>query len=321
MPAGGAEGGTLRAVSWRGSLMRATSTARVGAMLRLTALLLVASPVGAQTDICDVGWPNYGVCNGTWNELRPSGYSTATMDLSGMTLDGTLPSEMGLHQSLVLTLDLDNNEISGTLPTQLGLLVKLESSLLLASNKFAGYIPTQLGLFATLNNTIDLRGNDLSGTLPTEMGNLADLGDPGWVAVPETTSLGSIHLNHNELSGTVASELGLLLDMAGTLTLTNNLAISGTLPPHIGNLTKLASLNIQKTLLMSGTLPRQLGKMDASYRLTLNINAMSGTIPSELGLVTKLGFEFVVGNNDLSGTRPSRRGAARPSSVRPWRSR
>ncbi|GKZ00872.1 hypothetical protein MPSEU_001038900 [Mayamaea pseudoterrestris] len=84
------------------------------------------------------------------------------LSLSGNSLQGSLPPEIGMLTSLEL-LDLSFNELAGTLPLQIGYLTNLEY-VLLHSNKFIGDIPDS---WANLTKMQLLRvdDNDLSGLL------------------------------------------------------------------------------------------------------------------------------------------------------------
>lgn len=80
----------------------------------------------------------------------------------------------------------------------------------------------------------------------------------------------------------------------------NNL--NGSIPPEIGNLTKLNDLALNNNLL-SGLIPASLGNLTSLYRLNLTVNQLSGSIPSEIGAMHNLGVLWLSYNN-LSGQIP-----------------
>ena len=99
-------------------------------------------------------------------------------------------------------LDLSGNSLSGTLPTQVGLLSNLGSCvepcgrfLWLDANQISGTLPSQLGLLTNLAGTLDLSGNRLSGTVPTELAALEKL-------------QGRLHLHSNALDTQAAADGG-----------------------------------------------------------------------------------------------------------------
>ena len=64
----------------------------------------------------------------------------------------------------------------------------------------------------------------------------------------------------------------------------NNL--SGTIPTEIGQLTKLAGLDIDNNKIV-GTIPTVLGNLRLMRELDLDFNLLTGTIPTEFGLMTE----------------------------------
>ncbi|MCY4598619.1 MAG: DUF5719 family protein [Acidobacteria bacterium] len=78
--------------------------------------------------------------------------------------------------------------------------------------------------------------------------------------------------------------------------------LGGALPPELGQLTGLTSLNLSYNRL-TGTIPAELGRLTRLTRLDLSFNRLSGAIPPELGSVPDL-RELNVANNRLTGTVP-----------------
>ncbi|XP_074292219.1 putative LRR receptor-like serine/threonine-protein kinase At4g29180 [Silene latifolia] len=81
-----------------------------------------------------------------------------------------------------------------------------------------------------------------------------------------------------------------------------NMGLSGSLSPHIANLTALNTIVLRRNNL-SGTIPFSLGSLKLLEILDLASNQLSGTIPSSLGDLKSL-RELHLEHNNLSGTVP-----------------
>jgi len=174
--------------------------------------------------------------------LFSSSSALTFLDLSGNSLEGSIPPSMNLLQNIV-TLELDGNQLVGTIP-------KLKETLMFLS--MIGNQMTAIEQDVSWSRLIILRlsGNKLSGTVPA-----------GALASP---SLSSLDLAFNNLEGTVpVVSMGLrYLDLSfnnftsvprlvltspqlETLILANNL-FSGSLPSSLGSgLQHLYDLPIQ----------------------------------------------------------------------------
>ena len=78
--------------------------------------------------------------------------------------------------------------------------------------------------------------------------------------------------------------------------------LSGTIPPELGSLVSLESLDFGYNLL-SGPIPSELGSLANLRGLNLRANRLSGTIPPELRDLASLVLLWI-GDNRLSGTIP-----------------
>ena len=78
--------------------------------------------------------------------------------------------------------------------------------------------------------------------------------------------------------------------------------LGGALPPELGQLTELATLDLSYNRL-TGPIPAELGQLTRLARLDLSFNRLSGAIPSELGNMAAL-RELNLSNNRLTGTVP-----------------
>ena len=79
--------------------------------------------------------------------------------------------------------------------------------------------------------------------------------------------------------------------------------LTGTLPPELGTLSRLRSLEIGGNRGLSGPIPVELGDLPNLESLILQANRLSGAIPAELGRLVHL-KGLVLGGNVLSGRVP-----------------
>ena len=138
--------------------------------------------------------------------------------------------------------------------------------------------------------------------------------DPGTVGVTDREVLEALHQatdgpnwsnRTHWLSAAPLSEwFGVATDGSGRVTslaLGNN-RLSGTIPPSLGQLTRLQGLNLGANQL-SGEIPSELGGLTHLETLQLWANQLSGAIPPELaGLTLLRGLNL--GGNQLSGGIP-----------------
>ncbi|KAJ7945342.1 putative Receptor protein kinase [Quillaja saponaria] len=96
--------------------------------------------------------------------VMPTFWPMEYLDLSGNSLTGVLPSDIGKVGALKL-LNLARNDFSGELPQELSKLTNLEY-LDLSGNKFTGKIPEKLPSSLGFFNVFD---NDLSGSIPENL--------------------------------------------------------------------------------------------------------------------------------------------------------
>ena len=234
-----------------------------------------------------------------------------TLDLSGNTISGSIPTDLGSLTSLT-SLDLSVNGLSGSIPTELGGLTSL-ASLDLSVNGLSGSIPTELGSLTSLTS-LDLSDNSLGNSIPTELGSLTslaslDLSDnnlrgPIPTELGSLTNLTSLDLSVNGLSGSIPTELGNLSSLA-SLDLNYNF-LDGSIPAVLGSLTNLTYLDLSDNGL-SGSIPTELGNLSSLASLDLNYNFLDGSIPTELGSLTNLTY-LDLSNNGLSGSIPTELG-------------
>ena len=237
-------------------------------------------------------------------------------------LSGPIPPQLGNLTKLV-ELNLRNNQLTGSIPPQLATLARVQI-IKLYNNRLTGTIPPQL---ADLPWLVDLflRGNNFSGCIPftlyrTLFHDLWQLNRPACpapdtlttstdraalVALYNATSGASWTNNSNWLSDNpIYTWRGVTVDGNGRVTrlsLPSN-GLSGSLPSKLGELTKLAWLDLNGNSL-TGTIPSELGSLTRLSSLYLNDNQLSGSLPSQLGLLMEANYVDLHGNN-LSGSLP-----------------
>ncbi|ESR49576.1 hypothetical protein CICLE_v10030526mg [Citrus x clementina] len=273
------------------------------------------------------------VCNWTGVTCDVRTHRVTALNISGLNLTGTIPSELGNLSSLQ-TLDLSFNWFSGSIPASIFNMSSLLSirftnntlfgelppnfcnhlsnleSLFLKSNMFHGKIPLTLSNCKRLRN-ISLSLNDFSGTIPKEIGNV--------------TKLIGLYLRGNQLQGEIPEELGNLAELE-ELWLQNNF-LTGTIPSSIFNLSSLSILDLSvnnltgelpanicnnlpflEILFLSensfdGKIPSTLSRCKLLQKLYLSVNDFSGDIPKEIGNLTKLKYLSLY-QNRLQGEIP-----------------
>ena len=113
------------------------------------------------------------------------------------------------------------------------------------------------------------------------------------------------HRNANWKSNKPISEwYGVTTDSSGRVTeldLSEN-ALTGRIPPALGNLTNLIGLDLSWNQL-TGTIPPTLGNLTNLKYLILSTNKLRGTIPPALADLTNL-IELVLHENQLTGRIP-----------------
>jgi len=103
----------------------------------------------------------------------------------------------------------------------------------------------------------------------------------------------------------ISTWTGVTLNDAGCLvqlSLFNN-NLSGSIPPELGNLTKLTHLSLSINNL-TGPIPSTLGNLLNLTTLNLSNNELTGSIPWQIGELPNL-IEMVIHDNNLSGCYPA----------------
>ncbi|KAH9716285.1 protein kinase domain-containing protein [Citrus sinensis] len=249
------------------------------------------------------------VCNWTGVTCDVRTHRVTALNISGLNLTGTIPSELGNLSSLQ-TLDLSFNWFSGSIPASIFNMSSLLSIrftnntlfgelppnfcnhlsnleyLFLKSNMFHGKIPSTLSNCKRLRN-ISLSLNDFSGTIPKEIGNV--------------TTLIGLHLRGNKLQGEIPEELGNLAELE-ELWLQNNF-LTGTIPSSIFNLSSLSNLDLSVNNL-TGVIPHEIDNLHNLEWMIFSFNKLVGVVPTTIFNVSTLKFLYL-GSNSFFGRLPS----------------
>nr|CAD1824955.1 unnamed protein product [Ananas comosus var. bracteatus] len=188
------------------------------------------------------------------------------LDLSSNPFTGLLSSTtplVGLKKLKVL--DLSVNQFTGEIPMSLAYLTSLEVLYLDSNELNASHSLKGLKKLKVL----DLSDNQLTGEIIVSLGYL--------------TSLEVLNLHWNELNA--------------------SLSLKGKIPPEVGNLSGLLSLNLSYNQL-TGPIPAALSNLYQIESLDISNNILSGDIPWQLGQLKFLEV-FSIAQNNLSGCIPS----------------
>lgn len=248
---------------------------------------------------------------------------------TGNILTGEIPPEIGNLENLTM-LNLSFNQLSGEIPPEIGNLQNL-NMLFLRENQLTGEIPSEIGNLENLTN-LDLSSNQLSGEIPIEIDsllNLTDLniGDNNLQGeLRETLCNINAYLNGNNFCPPYPacfdynnifpqncenlicddSSVGLwgwCFNIDSTTGLNAQYSnLSGNIPPEIGELVNLETLNLSNNNL-GGEIPSEIFILENLSNLNLNNNLLNGEIPLDFwssSTITSANLSY----NELSGQIP-----------------
>ncbi|KAH7424289.1 hypothetical protein KP509_11G001300 [Ceratopteris richardii] len=238
------------------------------------------------------------------------------LDLSSDALSGPLPSSFGGMSNLQV-LYLYGNNISGTIPASFGLLSQLYKTGL-SNNQIEGRVPDSFAFGLTSLVFLDLSNNKITG-LPKDLRSLSSLqllqmsnnplmsGDSveGIATAPR---ISEIHLSSCMIKGPFPAWVSRLPqpdpryiseEVTSSLDLSSN-AISGEIPPALGNLTNLQNLSLENNKLR-GSIPTSFVQLQSLQRFNVSYNNLSGKIPQASPFTTFDKSSYTPGNRGLCG--------------------
>ena len=268
--------------------------------------------------------------------------SLRDLQLAHNRLSGAIPRELG-NLNHLWRLRLTDNRLTGSIPPELSNLDSL-SFLQLTANQLTGPIPHELGNLSRLRVLHLFNNHDgLSGPIPDSFLGLTGLWSfyvdsvncvpattafTAWLQAiddrratlcsADKTALVALYRatdgpnwtnSTNWLTNAPVGEWeGVYPDGSGRVALLvldgNNL--TGPIPPALGNLANLVSLQLPANRL-TGPIPSQFGNLVRLERLSLSENQLSGPIPSQFGNLVRL-EQLSLSGNQLSGPIPPQLG-------------
>ena len=265
---------------------------------------------------------------GGWHGVTVTNGRVTEVDLDDNNLSGSLPAALGNLAELT-TLSLSSNLLTGTVPGELGKLRKLQT-LRVNGNKLTDKLPEGLTYINTLTafqiNSQTVNPEQISLCVPRgAVFTTWRAGITSLAANPEHAPLciGSLQDDWEALKalynatdganwttrtkwgkGTKAAQAPTAteLDSWHGVTVANGRVtqlrlgsnnLTGTIPPELGNLTKLAFLWLDSNNL-TGTVPAALGNLTELTGLYLQSNNLTGELPENL---TNLTLRALVINN------------------------
>jgi len=217
------------------------------------------------------------------------------LELGDTFVSGTIPCDIARVSGLEFLVAY-GSALSGTLPSCLGSLTAM-NGIMLTDNALTGTIVPEFGSMVYLQYLF-LGDNALSGSLPPQLAALAHLqylfvndnlltGPASRVDINNLTSLAYLDLSSNSLTGSLPANFTTTL---ATLDVSNNAAVTGTIPLGFGMSSTFHNLNISGSQIGKGVficvwayVRPQISNMYvlSTYSYTCYVCFVAGTIPSE----------------------------------------
>ncbi|VAH44022.1 unnamed protein product [Triticum turgidum subsp. durum] len=264
--------------------------------------------------------------------------------LSSNLLDDVIPPEIGRLSNL-RALDVSRNSLSGPVPAELGGCVEI--SVLVLSNPYAlvgGLNASSAVMAMDLTSCHSFAQNNFTGTVTSlpiaaeklgMQGSYAFLADgnnlvgelqPGLFSKCNSSRGFMVDVSNNLITGGIPVEIGSLCSSLVVLGAAGN-RLSGLIPPSIGQLTYLISLDLSRNQLrgeiptsvkslphlellslghnlLNGTIPNDINQLQSLKVLDLSSNLLAGEIPRALADLTNL-TALLLDNNKLTGKIPA----------------
>ncbi|WVZ77882.1 hypothetical protein U9M48_025683 [Paspalum notatum var. saurae] len=210
-------------------------------------------------------------------------------------MNETMPNEDNIDGFENLQfLAIEECQLSGTIPLWISKLTNLDI-LLLDGNRLSGPVPTWINTLHYLF-CLDISNNSLSGEIPTTLMNMPML----------TSENTTVHLDPMDFDLPVydgpSRQYRIPVAFPKMLDLSSN-HFKGVIPPEIGQLKALATLNISFNNL-TGQIPPSICNLTDLEVLDLSSNSLTGEIPAALENLHYLS-SFNISNNNMEGPIPT----------------
>ncbi|KAJ6915022.1 receptor-like protein 15 isoform X3 [Populus alba x Populus x berolinensis] len=240
----------------------------------------------------------------SWNNFSgrlPPRFSTCSnlryVYLSRNKLQGSIAMAF-YDSSEIFALDLSHNNLTGTIPEWIDRLSNLRF-LLLSYNNLEGEIPIQLSKLDQLI-LIDLSHNHLSGNILSWM--ISTHNFPVESTIFDFLAISQQSFEFTTKNVSLSYKGNIIWYFKGIDFSCNNL--TGEIPPEIGNLSMIKTLNLSHNSL-TGPIPPTFSNLKEIESLDLSYNKLDGEIPPRLIELFSLEV-FSVAHNNLSGKIPMR---------------
>ncbi|XP_047961854.1 LRR receptor-like serine/threonine-protein kinase EFR [Salvia hispanica] len=276
---------------------------------------------------------NTSICEWTGVSCGPRHQRVTALNVSGLSLRGTLAPHLG-NLTFLRSLDISSNNFTGSIPSHLSKLRRLrvinagfnnltgEIPLWLGSlsqlqhvhlnnNTFFGTIPPSLFNASTLL-TLNFGNNSLEGYVPKEIANFSSLerlnleGNMFIGSLPygifNISTMVNVNMRSNSLSGEMPNDVCSNENPKLKRIILNNNQLLGSIPPNIGNCRELEEIWLNDNNI-SGSIPLEIGDLSKLEFLSLSTNGLTGRIPKEVGNLTSLKL-LGLSSNQLEGELP-----------------
>lgn len=185
----------------------------------------------------------------------------------------------------------DENSLQGKIPSELGLLTGLTSYLQLNSNRLSGGIPTEFGqLTAIATSPLFLQANSLSKTLPSQLGCL--------------TSVTALYVQQNDIKSSIPTEIGMMQNTE-QLFLSKN-TFYGSIPTEIGMFRETVKILALDDNNLEGDIPNSICGFSSLTIFDVSSNKFTGTLfPGDHSCDFPALEIFRVSHNSFNGRLPS----------------